>query len=54
MEVIQTDVKHFKPKQYTYSKIDNVIKFEKIYSNYDIKNGEENYGGYQSKISAIG
>lgn len=42
-----------KPSQYIYSQTNNIVHLKK-YSNKDIKNGEEKYGEYQSKISAIG
>ena len=42
-----------KPSQYIYSQTNNIVQFKK-YSNKNIRNGEENYGEYQSKISAIG
>lgn len=42
-----------KPSQYIYSQKNNVVQFQK-YSNKNIKNGEKNYGEYQSEISAIG
>lgn len=42
-----------KPSQYIYSQKNNIVQFKK-YSNKNIKDGEEKYGEYQSKISAIG
>lgn len=44
-----------KPKEYVYSEKSNVIEFKKYKSvNITVKNGEEVYGEYQSKIPAIG
>ena len=44
-----------KPQEYVYSKKSNVIEFSKYkIVNINAKNGEEVYGEYQSKISAIG
>lgn len=44
-----------KPKEYVYSEKSNVIEFNKYKSvSLTIKNGEEVYGEYQSKIPAIG
>lgn len=44
-----------KPKEYIYSEQSNVIEFKKYKSvSITVKNGEEVYGEYQSKIPAIG
>lgn len=42
-----------KPKQYIYSENIKIVNFEK-YKVINMKNGEEKYGEYQSKIPAIG